>query len=149
MVLRRPLTATAGELDLKEAAEITSTALNAFRRDGMTATQAANQLAGAANASATDVHELKYGLSMVAPVASGLGLSFRDTTNALAVFAQNGLKGIRRRNIIKNYAYESATADQGTNEHDEKNSVSLQPMARTSSSRLKVRSSHSLKFRKF
>lgn len=85
--------ATAGELDLKEAAEITSTALNAFRRDGMTATQAANQLAGAANASATDVHELKYGLSMVAPVASGLGLSFRDTTNALAVFAQNGLKG--------------------------------------------------------
>ena len=85
--------ATAGELDLKEAAEITSTALNAFRRDGMTATQAANQLAGAANASATDVHELKYGLSMVAPVASGLGRSFRDTTNALAVFAQNGLKG--------------------------------------------------------
>lgn len=85
--------ATAGELDLKEAAEITSTALNAFRRDGMTATQAANQLAGAANASATDVHELKYGLSAVAPVASGLGLSFRDTTNALAVFAQNGLKG--------------------------------------------------------
>ena len=85
--------ATAGELDLKEAAEITSTALNAFRRDGMTAIQAANQLAGAANASATDVHELKYGLSMVAPVASGLGLSFRDTTNALAVFAQNGLKG--------------------------------------------------------
>ena len=85
--------ATAGELDLKEAAEITSTALNAFKRDGMTATQAANQLAGAANASATDVHELKYGLSMVAPVASGLGLSFRDTTNALAVFAQNGLKG--------------------------------------------------------
>ena len=55
--------ATAGELDLKEAAEITSTALNAFRRDGMTATQAANQLAGAANASATDVHELKYGRS--------------------------------------------------------------------------------------
>lgn len=85
--------ATAGELDLKEAAEITSTALNAFKRDGMNATQAANQLAGAANASATDVHELKYGLSMVAPVASGLGLSFRDTTNALAVFAQNGLKG--------------------------------------------------------
>lgn len=85
--------ATAGELDLKEAAEITSTALNAFKRDGMTATQAADQLAGAANASATDVHELKYGLSMVAPVASGLGLSFRDTTNALAVFAQNGLKG--------------------------------------------------------
>ena len=85
--------ATAGELDLKEAAEIASTALNAFKRDNLSVVDAANQLAGAANASATDVHELKYGLSMVAPVASGLGLSFRDTTNALAVFAQNGLKG--------------------------------------------------------
>lgn len=85
--------ATAGELDLKEAAEIASTALNAFKRDNLSVVDAANQLAGAANASATDVHELKYGLSMVAPVASGLGLSFKDTTNALAVFAQNGLKG--------------------------------------------------------
>ena len=85
--------ATAGELDLKEAAEIASTALNAFKKDNLSVVDAANQLAGAANASATDVHELKYGLSMVAPVASGLGLSFRDTTNALAVFAQNGLKG--------------------------------------------------------
>nr|DAY34610.1 MAG TPA: minor tail protein [Caudoviricetes sp.] len=85
--------ATAGELDLKEAAEIASTALNAFKRDNLSVVDAANQLAGAANASATDVHELKYGLSMTAAVASGLGLSFKDTTNALAVFAQNGLKG--------------------------------------------------------
>jgi TP901 family phage tail tape measure protein len=85
--------ATAGELELKEAAEIASTALNAFKRDNLSVVDAANQLAGAANASATDVHELKYGLSAVAPVASGLGLSFKDTTNALAVFAQNGLKG--------------------------------------------------------
>ena len=85
--------ATAGELDLKEAAEIASTALNAFKRDNLSVADAADQLAGAANASATDVHELKYGLSMVAPVAAGLGLTFKDTTNALAVFAQNGLKG--------------------------------------------------------
>lgn len=85
--------ATAGELDLKSAAEIASTALNAFKNDNLTVVDAANQLAGAANASATDVGELKYGLSMVSAVASGLGLSFNDTTNALAVFAQNGLKG--------------------------------------------------------
>lgn len=85
--------ATAGELDLKEAAEIASTALNAFKRDNLSVADTADQLAGAANASATDVHELKYGLSMVAPVAAGLGLTFKDTTNALAVFAQNGLKG--------------------------------------------------------
>lgn len=47
----------------------------------------------AANASATDVAELRYGLSMSSAVASGIGLSFRDTSTALALFAQNGLKG--------------------------------------------------------
>ncbi|PEH49299.1 phage tail tape measure protein [Enterococcus faecium] len=85
--------ATAGELELKDSAEIASTALNAFKSDNLTVVDAANQLAGAANASATDVGELKYGLSMVSAVASGVGLSFNDTTDALAVFAQNGLKG--------------------------------------------------------
>jgi TP901 family phage tail tape measure protein len=85
--------ATAGELDLAEAAEIASTALNAFRDDGLSVTDAANILAGAANASATSVREMQYGLAQVASVASGLGLSFKDTSTALAVFAQNGLKG--------------------------------------------------------
>ncbi|MEI5893115.1 phage tail tape measure protein [Bacillus luti] len=85
--------AAAGELELGEAAEIASTALNAFKRDGLSVTDAANLLAGAANASATDVHELKYGLSAVAAVAAGAGMTFKDTSTALAVFAQNGLKG--------------------------------------------------------
>ncbi|MGC4375931.1 phage tail tape measure protein [Fictibacillus sp. Mic-4] len=85
--------ATAGELELADAAEIASTALNAFKKDGISVTRAADLLAGAANASATDVGELKYGLSMVSAVASGVGLSFEDTTTALATFAQNGLKG--------------------------------------------------------
>nr|WP_141431900.1 phage tail tape measure protein [Bacillus sp. 03113] len=85
--------ATAGELELADAAEIASTALNAFKADNLTVVDAANLLAGAANASATDVSELKFGLSMVSAVASGVGLSFKDTTTALATFAQNGLKG--------------------------------------------------------
>lgn len=85
--------ATAGELKLADAANIASTALNAFKDDNITVSQAADILAGAANASATDVGELKFGLSAVAAVASGVGESFKDTTTALAVFAQNGLKG--------------------------------------------------------
>lgn len=85
--------ATAGELDLASAAEIASTALNAFKKDGLSVAKAADILAGAANASATDVGELKFGLSMVSAVASGVGLTFEDTSTALAVFAQNGLKG--------------------------------------------------------
>jgi TP901 family phage tail tape measure protein len=85
--------AVAGELELAEAAEIASTALNAFKADGLSVTKASDLLAGAANASATSVGELKYGLSMVSAVASGVGMSFKDTSTALAVFANSGLRG--------------------------------------------------------
>ena len=82
--------AAAGDLSLTEAAEIMSTSMNAF---GMKdATKAANLLAGAANASATDVHELKYALSQIGPVAAGVGMNLDDVSTGLAVLAQNGLK---------------------------------------------------------
>lgn len=83
--------AAAGQLSLPEAAEIMSTAMNAFHMDD--ATHAADVLVGAANASATGVQELKYSLSAVSAVAAGAGMSFDDTNTALAVFANNGLKG--------------------------------------------------------
>ncbi|QRG66930.1 phage tail tape measure protein [Brevibacillus choshinensis] len=85
--------AVAGELELADAAEIASVALNAFRDDNISVSQAADILAGAANASATSVEEMKFGLSQVSAVASSVGLTFQDTSTALAVFAQNGLKG--------------------------------------------------------
>jgi TP901 family phage tail tape measure protein len=85
--------AIAGNLQLAEAAEIASTALNAFKDDGLSVGQAADILAGAANASATSVQEMRFGLSQVSAVAAGTGLSFRDTSIALAAFANNGLKG--------------------------------------------------------
>ncbi|MDD9148162.1 phage tail tape measure protein [Sporolactobacillus sp. CQH2019] len=85
--------ATAGDLNLADAAQIASTALNAFKNDNLSVAQAGNILAGAANASATDVSELQFGLSAVSAVASGAGFTFKDTATALAEFAQNGLKG--------------------------------------------------------
>lgn len=85
--------ATAGELELADAAEVASTVLNAFRSDALSVQEAADILAGAANASATSVEELKFGLAQSAAVASSVGLSFQDTATALAAFAQNGLKG--------------------------------------------------------
>lgn len=85
--------ATAGELELGEAAQIASTALNAFTKEEMSVARAADLLAGAAVSSATDVREMQYGLSQVATVANGVGMEFEDVSVALAVFAQNGLKG--------------------------------------------------------
>jgi TP901 family phage tail tape measure protein len=85
--------ATAGSLELAGAAEIMSTALNAFKKDAMTAAEASNILAGTANASATSVGELRHGLAMVSAVAAGIGMSFKETNTALGLFANNGLKG--------------------------------------------------------
>lgn len=85
--------ATAGGLGLADAAEIMSTSLNAFKKDGNTAAQAANYLAGTANASATGVEDLRYSLAAVSSVAAGVGLSFEDTAIALGLFANSGLKG--------------------------------------------------------
>ncbi|OCA87289.1 phage tail tape measure protein [Pseudobacillus wudalianchiensis] len=85
--------ATAGGLDLAKAAEIMSTALNAYKDDAMSAADAANILAGTANASATSVEELQYSLAAVSAVAAGVGMSFKDTNIALGLFANNGLKG--------------------------------------------------------
>ena len=83
--------AVAGDLQLPDAAEIMSTAMNAFKVSDPT--HAADILAGAANASATSVSELRYSLAACSAVAAGAGMSFEDTNTALAVFAQNGLKG--------------------------------------------------------
>jgi len=85
--------ATAGDLELAESAEIASTALNSFKADGLNMIKVANLLAGGANASATSVQELKFGLSQCAAVASGVGMTFDDVVTTLSVFANNGLKG--------------------------------------------------------
>ncbi|QPA33435.1 phage tail tape measure protein [Thermaerobacillus caldiproteolyticus] len=85
--------ATAGGLDLAEAAELMSDSLHGFKKDALTAAQVANILAGAANASSSDVHELKYGLSAVGPVADGIGVSFKEVNATLAAFSNNMLKG--------------------------------------------------------
>jgi phage-related protein len=85
--------AAAGGIGVADAAEIASTALNAFKNDNLSVAQASDILAGAANASATSVGELKFGLSAASAVTSAVGMSFKDTNTALALFAQNGLKG--------------------------------------------------------
>ncbi|ASR46832.1 hypothetical protein B4V02_09135 [Paenibacillus kribbensis] len=93
--------ATAGGLELAESAEIMSTSLNSFKKEGLTAAQAADILAGTANASATDVHDLRYSLAQVGSVADQVGMSFRDTNTALGLFANNGVKGEQAGTSLK------------------------------------------------
>lgn len=83
--------ASAGGVKVAEAAEVMAIALNSFKKDGMSAADAANILAGTANAAATGVNELRYGIASVGAVASGLGMTFKDTSAALGLFTNNGL----------------------------------------------------------
>lgn len=95
--------ATAGGLDLTEAAITLSDALNGFKKDGMSAADAANILAGAANASSTDVHKLSEALSQIGPVADGIGVPFRAVNATLAAFSNNMLKGSDAGTSLKTF----------------------------------------------
>ncbi len=95
--------ATAGELQLTEAAETLSDALNGFKKDGMSAADVANILAGAANASSTDVSQLAQGLSQIGPVADGIGASFKTVNATLAAFSNNMLKGSDAGTSLKTF----------------------------------------------
>jgi TP901 family phage tail tape measure protein len=84
--------ATAGGLDLAEAADTMATSMNGFKKDGMTAATVSNILAGTANTAATNVHELAYALASGGSVADMAGLSFKDFNTAIGLMSNDGLK---------------------------------------------------------
>lgn len=79
--------AAAGELELAPAAEIVAKQLGVWGDRGVTATQAADLLAQAANASTVDVDELALGLANVGGTAKTAGVSFQDTVQTMALLA--------------------------------------------------------------
>lgn len=85
--------AAAGEVSVGEAATITSNALNAFSLSGDEAAAVADVIAGAANASAIDVHEFGFSLAASGAVAATVGLSFNDLAEGIAIMGQAGIKG--------------------------------------------------------
>lgn len=85
--------ASAGQLELGDAAAYTANTLNMFALDAGDAGAVAAALAGAANASSASVADLGFGLAAVGPAAFNAGLSLQETTAVLALFSQNGLQG--------------------------------------------------------
>lgn len=84
--------ATAGGLELAEAAETMATSMNAFKKDGLGAAKTADILAGTANAAATDVRNIAYGIASAGGVADMAGLSFLDLNTAIGLMSNDGLK---------------------------------------------------------
>jgi TP901 family phage tail tape measure protein len=82
--------AKVGELDVATAAVVMSDAMNVF---GVSAETAANTLSAAADSSSTSIAKMAESFSMVAAVAAQSNQSIGDVSAALAVLANNGIKG--------------------------------------------------------
>ena len=85
--------ASAAQIGVGDAAETTATMLNTFKLGAEDATRVTDVLAGAANSAAGDIPDFALGMSQVGTVANMMGVSFEDTATALALFANNGLRG--------------------------------------------------------
>jgi TP901 family phage tail tape measure protein len=85
--------ATAGDLELAEAATVASNAMNVFNLSGKRSQIAADALAGAANASSADVRDLAMALAQGGNAAANAGFSIQETTAILGAFADQGIKG--------------------------------------------------------
>jgi TP901 family phage tail tape measure protein len=85
--------AAAGGVELASAAEITAATLNGFQMAASDAGAVADKLSTISNISAAGVLDLGESMKYIAPVAAAMGVSIDDTGAALAVLANNGIKG--------------------------------------------------------
>ena len=83
--------AAAGELEVKDAAEIAATAMTQFALQGKDLPHVADLLAAGAGKAQGDVTDLANALKYVGPVAHGMGVSIEETVGTLAEFASQGI----------------------------------------------------------
>lgn len=103
------LKATSAVLDLSratktalpEAAQIAADSLRSFRLEAGQMPRVADVLTSTANNSSQGLTDLFEALKTVAPVAADLGASIEDTAAAIAVLANNGIKGTLAGNALK------------------------------------------------
>lgn len=93
--------AGAASVDAATAATIQADALSAFQLQASDANRVADLLAGAANASTSEVTDIAMALSQAGTVASGFGVSIEDTLTSLAMFSNFGIKGSDAGTLMK------------------------------------------------
>ena len=79
-------------IGLQESATLTADSLKQFGMDASRAREAADTLAFAANNANTDIMQLGEGLKLSGPIAAAAGMSLADTSVALGILADSGLK---------------------------------------------------------
>ena len=83
----------AAQISNAQAAEITANALNMFGLEGSQATMVADLLAAGANKSSAGVTDMADALKMSGAVAAMAGMPIQDVTTAIALMANQGIKG--------------------------------------------------------
>ncbi|WP_108482256.1 phage tail tape measure protein [Oceaniglobus ichthyenteri] len=85
--------ATAAQLDLGQAADISSNIMSAFAISAENAGAVADVLAAASSRANTDVGQLGEAMKFVGPVASALGIEMNDAAAAIGVLSDAGIQG--------------------------------------------------------
>lgn len=93
--------AEAAQISGAEAATIQANALNAFGLEASQAGYVSDVLANAANKSSAEMKDIADGMQQTAAVARSYGVSIDDTAAALAVLANNGIKGSDAGTLMK------------------------------------------------
>lgn len=103
--------AAAAGISATEAATIQSQALQAFGLSASGAGKMSDTLANAANASSAEIVDVAQALQQAGTVANQFGLSAEDTSAAIALLANNGIKGSDAGTLLKTSLL--ALTDQG------------------------------------
>lgn len=82
--------AKVGELEMGQAAVVTTDAMNVFHRS---AEETVDTLSAAADASSVSIRQIVDSFSQASAVAGQTGISLRDTAAAIAILGQQGIKG--------------------------------------------------------
>jgi len=85
--------AAAGALDLKTAADGVTDVLSMFNMEARDSQRVVDALAKASGSSSATVNDLMQAMQNVGPIAAQMGMNVDQTAAALAVFAENGIKG--------------------------------------------------------
>lgn len=84
--------ATAAAMDLGQSADIVSNVMSTFRLQTSQAAEAADILATVNSTTNTNVLQLAEALKYAGPIASGFGVSLRETASAIGVLGDSGIQ---------------------------------------------------------
>ncbi|AWZ49808.1 phage tail tape measure protein [Clostridiaceae bacterium 14S0207] len=93
--------ASAGELDLAQATDITAGTLRAFGIEASKSAHVADVLALTASRTNSDVSGLGESMKYVAPISKSLGISMEETSAAIGLLANNNIKGSQAGTVLR------------------------------------------------